>query len=404
VLGVDVSKDKLDVALVDAHSRKVVWDEEVANTQSGIGRLLSRTPQEVAWVVEPTGRYSLLVVAVARQAGRRVLLAPTRQAKRYMESHSSRAITDRTAARNLAYFGLDRPLREYPVKASYVDAVDQLLRFRRGLSGATSALTLRGQELPHAREAAAATVSTLKTQVAQIDKQIEQAAQSSPLWPLIQRLRAVPGIGTLSSVAFASRLFSKDFERAEQWVAYCGMDVSVRQSGKRRGELGLSKQGDAELRRLAYVCAQAAVRGTGSPFAQQFERERAKGMSKIAAYCAVARKLLIVVWAIHRHGAAYRAEHVYQPAWERRKLEQASDQTGSITASSAEDRATLGSDPSADRGVRTRRQGGAYPAVSGPAALSVDRVACGVDTKAQNPILRAQQSIEITAHTLDNRT
>ena len=43
--------------------------------------------------------------------------------------------------------------------------------------------------------------------------------------------------------------------------------------------LAILAAGDAELRRLLYLCAQASVRTTGSPFAQQHERERAKGLA-----------------------------------------------------------------------------------------------------------------------------
>jgi transposase len=178
------------------------------------------------------------------------------------------------------------------------------------------------QELPRAHECLSASVAALQAQLAQIDRQIEAAVKTSRLAPLVRRLRAVPGVGPVSSSAFGSRLDSRNFDRSDQWVAYCGMDVSIRQSGKHKGERGLTKQGDAELRRLAYLCAQAAVRQKGSPFTAQFERERAKGLTKTAAYCAVARKLLTVLWAIQHRGVEYDPEMVYLPPWERRKREQ----------------------------------------------------------------------------------
>jgi transposase len=109
-----------------------------------------------------------------------------------------------------------------------------------------------------------------------------------------------------------SRLRARSFSHPDQFVAYCGLDVRVRQSGKKSGQLGLSKQGEAELRRLLFLAAQASLRGKGSPFAAQYERERAKGLSSTAALCAVARKLARLSWSLVTHGTSYDPDRVYQ--------------------------------------------------------------------------------------------
>lgn len=49
------------------------------------------------------------------------------------------------------------------------------------------------------------------------------------------------------------------FERADQVVAYAGLDIEVRQSGKWRGEAKLSKRGSGRLRRLLYMTAVRCV-------------------------------------------------------------------------------------------------------------------------------------------------
>ena len=79
-------------------------------------------------------------------------------------------------------------------------------------------------------------------------------------------------------------------------MAYICLDVGAIQSGKRKGERGLTghmphmtKQGDAELRRLLYLCAKSSLRAKNSPFKDHYEREKAKRLSNKAAPCAVAR-------------------------------------------------------------------------------------------------------------------
>ena len=73
----------------------------------------------------------------------------------------------------------------------------------------------------------------------------------------------------------------------------------------------MTKQGDAELRRLFYLCAKSTVTRKTSPFAAQYERELKKGMKKTAALCAVARKMAKVVWSLHEHGGQYEPSRVY---------------------------------------------------------------------------------------------
>jgi transposase len=90
------------------------------------------------------------------------------------------------------------------------------------------------------------------------------------------------------------------------------LDVGVRQSGKKNGQTGLTKQGDGELRRLLYLAAQSNLRSRNSPFKAQYEKERAKGLSSTAALCAVARKLARLAWSLHRHRTPYDPQRVYQ--------------------------------------------------------------------------------------------
>lgn len=131
MLGIDASKKTLQCALRDPLSERVLWDQDFTNTSAGISLLLKRTPVAVPWVIEPTGRYSLVAVRQAQAAGRKVLMAPPRKAKLFLQSLQSRAKTDKLDARGLALFALSRPLAPYPVKEEALDIVDQLLSARK---------------------------------------------------------------------------------------------------------------------------------------------------------------------------------------------------------------------------------------------------------------------------------
>lgn len=311
MLGIDTSKETLSVSLLDPQDRTLRWQEEVPNNLTGFRKLHAKTPAGQAWVLEPTGRYGEALVRFAREVGRTVLLAEPRRAKAFLRSVQRRAKTDRLDSLGLALFALSQPLPPYPQKPAALEKLDQLLSARRGLSEALTRLTKQMQELPYARESLRPAVDDLKDRLAELDQQIRDATQEETLKPHVARLRNVPGIGPVTAAALASRLLAKGFGSSDQLVGYVGLDVQVRESGKRRGRGKLTKQGDAELRRLLFNCARAAVLARNAPFRQQFAREREKGLSSTAAYCAVARKLARLSWALVHHEGTYEADRVY---------------------------------------------------------------------------------------------
>ena len=310
MLGIDVSSCSLHSALCLKEATAPEWRKQVPNSMTGVAQLLSSTPADVPWVVEPTGRYSLLLVEQARAAGRRVLLAPPRESHFYLKSLHPRAKTDALDGRGLAWFGLTHPLREYPVKSVAVDTLDQLLSARKGLAKAMANLHLQALSLPRAADALAPSIQHLRERIKELDKQIAVQTKSHPEFATVRKFQKVPGVGAVTSAAVTSRLAAKRFTHPDQFVAYIGLDITINDSGKRKGRGRLSKHGDAELRRLLFICAKANLRCKESPFKDRYQRELAKGLAPTAALCAVARKIAYVLWSMHRHNTEYDSERV----------------------------------------------------------------------------------------------
>lgn len=311
MLGIDVSKATLACTLLDPATHAVRWERTVPNTPRGVTQLLEAVPPTCPWVLEPTGRYSTAVAAQGTTAGRPVLVAPPKRAKAFLQAIQGRAKTDRIDSRGLALYALAVPLRPYPVKSADLERVDQLLAARRLISRTIASLTQQRAELPEAAEALDAAIAALRAQRDHLDHQIaEQTAPTGPL-PEAPVLDAIPGVGPITAAAVASCLRAKQFTHPDQFVAHLGLDVRVHDSGTRRGRRGLTKQGDAELRRLLFCCAQATLRARRSPFRAQYDRELAKGLSKTAASCVVARKMARVCWSLLRHHTTFDPDRVY---------------------------------------------------------------------------------------------
>lgn len=312
MLGIDVSKDTLSVSLLHPLTHKLQWEETLPNTKADVQLLLEHTSCDTPWVVEPTGRYSLRVARQAKAAQRLVLLAPPRRAKAFLASIQSRAKNDRLDSCGLALYALSVPLRPYPIKSDAIEQLDQLLAARRGIAQAIVSLGQQKAELPYAAAALLPALKALKTQQKSIDKSIAALTSHNEMSPLVAALDGVPGIGPVTAAAVASALTSKEFAHPDAFVAYVGLDVRARDSGRRKGKRGLSKQGAPELRRLLFLAASASLNSKVNPFVSQYNKEQAKGLTKTAALNAVARKLARMCWSIARHGATFDPDRVYQ--------------------------------------------------------------------------------------------
>jgi len=339
MVGVDVSKDKLSCALVQRATQEMKWQMDVANSVAGIDQLVTRltgdmarlfggAPVPVALVVEPTGRYSDLIVRQAKEKGIPILLAPPARAKAFLNSVQSRAKTDPLDGIGLAYFGLSQVLRPFEVKSDAVEQIEQLLSARKSLSSSVAGFEMQRREMKYAAASLEPAIAVLKAQIKAIDKQIAEMMVETKARPAVPELAAaraldaVPGIGPVIAAAVATKLSSKAFTSPEAFVAYIGLDIAVRQSGKRVGQRGLTKQGDAELRRLLYLGAQANLKckDAENPFKILYKRECDKGLKNTGALCAVARKLAKLCWSIHHNNTEYDPARVLtQPKLEKKQ-------------------------------------------------------------------------------------
>ena len=125
---------------------------------------------------------------------------------------------------------------------------------------------------------------------------------------MFKHCKSVPGIGPLTALALTTLYHRGHFENADQFVAFLGLDVRVRDSGRYRGRRKLTKRGDLEARRLLHNAAMAAARNP--LFKARYEALLARGLSTTAAYVVIARKLARIAFALMRNGANFDPKHL----------------------------------------------------------------------------------------------
>jgi transposase len=299
-IGVDVSKDSLVHSTQDGHP------SSVANSAKGVKQFLATIAPGCTIAMEATGRYHRLLADTAYARGFVVIVLNPKDVNRYAKSVSPRAATDPIAARIIAEFASIRKHRAYTPAPVFVDTLKNLVRTRAGL--VKQRVGLQNQSCEHSDIASylKQVIASINQSIAELEKQIVEEAENLPQYQLLVH---VPGFGALTSAYITAMLASGAFRGSDSFVAFLGLDLRVRESGKSKGKRRLSKRGDPEARRLLYLAAFAASRHLG-PFAELRLHYLARGFSKTEAAVFVARKLARVAWAICHNNEPYRADRV----------------------------------------------------------------------------------------------
>lgn len=124
-------------------------------------------------------------------------------------------------------------------------------------------------------------------------------------------LQSVPEFGAKTVAALRAELGDVTrFERSDQVVAYVGLDLTVKQSGKWKGQTKLSKRGNGSLRRILYMAALSAIRSVDSAFGVYYRRLVERGMKGRCALMAVMRKMVVVAYTLLKEGGRYDPQKV----------------------------------------------------------------------------------------------
>ena len=97
------------------------------------------------------------------------------------------------------------------------------------------------------------------------------------------------------------------FARLDQAVAYVGLDLQVKESGKWKGKTKLSKRGSGLVRQVLYMTALSCLRrhNKASAFRGYYDALVARGLKGKQALVALMRKLLAVAFSLLKSGGVY---------------------------------------------------------------------------------------------------
>jgi transposase len=297
-VGIDVSKDRLDVAMRPGGERFAVG-RTGAGIDELIERLSARSIKRVA--VEATGGFETVVAAGLAGAGLPVVVVNPAQVRAFAQALGKRAKTDPIDAAVIAHFteATKPQLRQLP------DATTQLLADlvarRRQIVEMIAAESQRARHItaPRLNKSIARLRKALEKELSELDDDISDHVRGSPAWAEKEDLLAsVPGIGPTIARTLIAELPELGSLDRRQIAALAGLAPWTRQSGQWRGKSFIGG-GRSSVRRVLFMGAMVAARF--NPELKHFrDRLVTAGKPKLVAIIAVARKLLTILNAILR--------------------------------------------------------------------------------------------------------
>lgn len=310
VLGIDVSKQKLDVALrgPDGKCRSKV----VTNTPSGwvvlSAWLAKQAVDELHVCMEATGTYWEAVAEQLADAGHTVSVVNPARIKAYGVSRAVRTKTDAVDARLIAEFCAKEAPEPWVPPAPAVRELKALVARREALLG------MRTQEQNRltvarasVRESIEQVIRHLDRAIAEIEAEIRRRVDRDPtLKAQRELLDSIPGLGEASIPALLSFYGgSLRFASARQAAAFAGLDPRQRESGTSvKARPRLSKVGHAFLRKALYLPAMTALYKTA--WGRAFRARLASaGKPPMLIIGAMMRKLVHVAYGVLKSGQPF---------------------------------------------------------------------------------------------------
>jgi transposase len=295
VVGIDVSKDWLDVAMGSESLR-------MANDAEGIDELVSRVRAAGVQLVvmEATGGYETQAATAIAGAGLRLAVVNPRQVRDFAKATGRLAKSDRIDAHVIAAFG-------QAVDPQIVRLPDEETLELQGLIARRSQLVgMRVQESNRLTLMKGAMRKQIKAHIAWLDKAIDEVntdlrarLRTSAAWREKDELyRSMKGVGPITSSTLTASLPELGTLDRRAIAALVGVAPFNRDSGTFRGRRTIWG-GRAQVRHILYMAAFTAIRS--NPVIKDFyERLIGRGKPHKVALVACMRKMITILNAMAR--------------------------------------------------------------------------------------------------------
>jgi transposase len=303
VVGIDVSKAKLDVAILPGGEQFTV-----SNDRHGIARLVQRlrllAPSRV--VLEATGKLERMAASELAAAGFPVAVVNPGQVRHYAKARGKRAKNDPIDARLIAEFARDLEPEFHPLPDAETQALAALCQRRNQLLEMQQMENNRLERADAAtRKSIKAVLRTLHRELEQVENDTDRSIRNSPIWQAKRELLAsMKGIGETSSSTLLAWLPELGQFSRQKICALVGVAPYDDDSGEWHGRRHIAG-GRAAVRRVLYMATLSAVRFNPA-LRDYYQRLLERGVAPKAALIAALRKMLTILNAMVHNNTPWR--------------------------------------------------------------------------------------------------
>ena len=311
VIGIDVSKDRLDVAIHPTGEHFAV-SRDTPGLKALVSRLTPLAPAVIG--VEATGGYESIVAAGLAAACLPVVVLNPAQVRHYAQALGKRAKTDPIDAAVIARFVEATKPEPRPLPDEATRHLADLIARRSQIIEMMVAERQRQKRLSAKRiqKSIARLLAALQKELSALEADIDDAVRGSPVWREKEDLLAsVPGVGKIIARTLIAELPELGSLDRRSIASLAGLAPWTRQSGQWKGKSCIGG-GRSSVRAALFLGAMTAARH--NPVLKAFrDRLVAAGKPKLVALIAVARKLLTILNAILREGKPWQ-DGTHDPA------------------------------------------------------------------------------------------
>lgn len=291
-VGIDVSKEKLDVAVRPSGELM-----SFSNDEDGISVMVDfiKPFSPLLIVFEATGGLETASVGMLAAKGLPVVVINPRQVRDFAKATGRLAKTDAIDAHVIARFGEAVRPEVRPLKDEETKRLAALITRRRQIVEMITAEKNRlSRTTPWTFKDIKSHVAWLEKCLKKADKNLNDLLRKSPVWrEKDDILQSTPGVGPVLSMTLLSNLPELGALNRKQIAALVGVAPLNRDSGSFRGKR-MIWGGRASIRSVLYMSVTCAIRF--NPVIKKFyQRLRDAGKLHKVAMTACMRKLLVIL-------------------------------------------------------------------------------------------------------------
>lgn len=306
-IGIDVSKDKLDISFFDGVSHNIF---QISNDRKSISKYFVKLKSKSDYHVtmEATGVYHRILFATLTSLEFDCSVVNPYRIKKFSEMKMIRAKTDTVDARIIAEYGYEQKpaLSKLPSNCqmeiiTIFNAVESYQKLVSSMKCQLLALQACESSVTIVLKSYRKTIKDYLKIIERLENRIEEIILEN-YEEVYNRLLDIPGVGP-KNASLILGYFGKfeDFDSTKQVVSFVGLNPHPKISGTSvRGRSNISKKGNPLFRKMLYLGALTAKQ-YNPDCRQLYERLLAKGMSKVKAQIAVSHKLLRQIFAIVKY-------------------------------------------------------------------------------------------------------